>query len=236
MDFRARLLATLRAIQPVLDEPGVLVLGSEVPNLLERDAASTLVISQDVDVGVPVQAHAAVKRRLGEIRGLAASSDEPSVWTPIDAPLIEVKFIGMDPSGIDPMETYVLEDPELPLMVFGPLSLVRPGVRLVIDDLRVPLPRLAGLALEKLVTDRAGEKGARDLLVVAGLLVIAEATDLDELVAAYRGLSPELRHAVRSNLTILSLMEPHASMPDPRPHRARIATLLLQLERGEVEP
>jgi hypothetical protein len=52
MTFRDRLIGTLR-VQPVLEEPGVLIVGSEVPNLLEPDAASTLVVSQDVDVGVP---------------------------------------------------------------------------------------------------------------------------------------------------------------------------------------
>jgi hypothetical protein len=38
MDFRFRLLETLRAIRPVLEEPGVLIAGSEVPNLLEAGA------------------------------------------------------------------------------------------------------------------------------------------------------------------------------------------------------
>ena len=33
--FRDRLLATLRAVEPILEVPGVLVAGSEVPNLLE---------------------------------------------------------------------------------------------------------------------------------------------------------------------------------------------------------
>ena len=50
--FRDRLIGTLRLLRPVLEEPGVLVVGSEVPNLLEPEAASTLVVSQDVDVVV----------------------------------------------------------------------------------------------------------------------------------------------------------------------------------------
>jgi hypothetical protein len=82
--FRDRLLATLRAASPVLEEPGVIVVGSEVPNLLEPDAASTLVVSQAVDLAVPVSRHANVKRRLDEIRGLRPSPDEPSVWLPED--------------------------------------------------------------------------------------------------------------------------------------------------------
>jgi hypothetical protein len=53
VSFRDQLIATLRAISPVLEEPGVLVVGSEVPNLLETGAASTLVVSQDVDIGIP---------------------------------------------------------------------------------------------------------------------------------------------------------------------------------------
>jgi len=86
--FRDRLIGTLRLLQPVLDEPGVLVVGSEVPNLLQPDLASTLVVSQD------------------------------------------------------------LEDPELPLMVFGPLGLLRPGPVVQAPGLRIPLPRTAGLIVE----------------------------------------------------------------------------------------
>ena len=82
MTFRERLAATIRAARPVLEEPGVLVVGSEVPNLLEPGAAATLVVSKDLDVGVPVDRHAAVKRRLDELVGLRPSKEEPSVWLP----------------------------------------------------------------------------------------------------------------------------------------------------------
>jgi hypothetical protein len=233
VDFRARLVATLRAVEPVLAEEGVLVLGSQVPNLLQPGSASTLVVSQDVDIGVPVGAHAAVKVRLRSVRDLTPSKDEPSVWVPRRPDLIEVNFIGFDPALTDLTETYVLEDPELPLMVFGPLSLVQQGARASIDGVSVPLPRPAGLALEKLITDRSGEKGARDLLVVAGLFEFMTPADVEELERAYRTLPSDLRHAARSNLTVLSLMAPHAGMPDPRPRRAMIAALLDRLEQGE---
>ena len=63
MTFRERLIGTLRQLQPVLEEPGVLVVGSEVPNLLQQDAASTLVVSQDVGLAVPVDRVEAVKMR-----------------------------------------------------------------------------------------------------------------------------------------------------------------------------
>ena len=59
---------------------------------------------------------------------------------------------------------------------------------------------------------------------------MAAAGDVDELDAAYRTLPAEISHAVRSNLTLLSLLEPRAGMPDPRPWRADIATLLRRLE------
>jgi hypothetical protein len=95
------------------------------------------------------------------------------------------------------------------------------------------VPRPAGLLLEKLVTDRTGEKGDRDLLVALGLLLTARPADLDELDGAYRRLRPELRHSVRSNLTVLSLIEARKGMPDPGPHRAAVAELLGRLERGE---
>lgn len=213
----------------------MLVIGSEVPNLLEPGAAATLVVSQDVDIGVPVERHAAVKEKLASLRGLKPSPEEPSVWVPDDPGLLEINFVGMD-SNRDPMETDVLQDDRLPLLVFGPLALLRSAPKpAIVEGLAVPLPRPAGLTLEKLVTDRTGEKGERDLLVALGMLMLAKPEDLEELVVIYRALSPELKHAVRSNLTILSLMKRHPQMPDPEPERARVAALLSRLDAAERE-
>jgi hypothetical protein len=231
LTFRERLLATLRAVEAVLDVPGVLVAGSEVPNLLELDAASTLVVSQDVDLAIPVAVHDEVKARLDRITRLSPSVDEPSVWVPrADSPeLIEVNFIGLDPAIIEPIDTYEKPDARLPLMVFGPLSLLSAGSILEVNGLRIPLPHPAGLALEKLVSDRTGEKGDRDLLVVAGLLAQMNAAELDQLERLHRTLSAELRHQVRSNLSILSLLDARPGMPDPRPQRPVVDALLTRL-------
>jgi len=68
-----------------------------------------------------------------------------------------------------------------------------------------------------------------------GLLMTAASADLDEFVGAYRRLRPELRHAVRANLTLLSLIDARAGMPDPRPQRAAVATLLQRVEAGTEE-
>jgi len=234
-DFRTRLLKTLRAIEPVLSEPGVLVAGSEVPNLLEPSAAATLVVSQDVDIAVPVERHGKVKDRLRGVNGFSRSEEEPSVWLPLSFGLLEVNFVGMDVSGGRAGETYVLEDSELPLLVFASLSLLRPGKVLSLEGLSVPLPRPAGLILEKLITDRSGEKGDRDLLVALALLLVCEASDREELGSLYRGLPDELRFAARSGLAALSLLEPRVQMPDPVPHRRLVARLLAELEAKEKE-
>lgn len=232
MVFRDRLFATIRAARPVLDGTGVLIVGSEVPNLLEADAASTLVISQDLDIGVPVDRHAAVKERLPELLGqFAPSADEPSVWVPRSSNLLELNFVGIDPTQ-DPADAYILDDDRLPLLVFGALSLIAAGEAVDIDGTTVRMPRPAGLLLEKLVTDRTGEKGDRDLLVALGLLLVARPADFEELEAAYRRLRPELQHVVRSNLTVLSLAGAREGMPDPTMHRADVAGLLGRLERG----
>jgi len=235
IDFRSRLLATLHRLAPVFEEGGVMVVGSQVPNLLQPGVASTLVVSQDVDVGIPVERLAAVKERLAGVDGLRPSPEEPSVWVPESPGLLEVNFLGLDRATRGPADTYVLDDPDLPLMVFGLLSLLEPGPRVDAEGLEVPLPRPAGLLLEKLATERSGEKGDRDLLVALGLLLVAAPADLDEAEQRYRSLDPELRHTVRSNLATLALLPPRAEMPDPRPHRERVAALLDRLEQHEVE-
>jgi hypothetical protein len=84
--------------------------------------------------------------------------------------------------------------------------------------------------LEKLVTDRTGEKGARDLLVVAGLLACGIPVDVDEMAARLETLSADAQHAARSSLTVLSLMVPHPDMPDPIPLRDTVRRLLARLE------
>lgn len=231
MDFRARLLGTLRAIRPVLRVPGVLVAGSEVPNLIEPDARSSLIVSQDVDIALPVDRLGDVKTALREVRGLARSAEEPSVWLPQRGDLIEVNFIGMDARG----DTYLIEDEELPLLVFGHLSLLRPREPLLIEDFPVPVPRPAGLILEKLVTDRSGEKGDRDLLVALALLLVSQPADLTELERMYRSLPPEERYAVRSGLSVLSLAAPLPHMPDPTLHRERVSRVMARLERTESD-
>jgi hypothetical protein len=229
MTFRDRLLGTLRLLQPVLEEPGVLVVGSEVPNLLQPNAAATLVVSQDVDLAIPVDRIGPVTERLRRVRGLTPSTEEPSIFLPSSTDYIEANFLGLDTSIRDASETYVLNDARLPLMVFGPIGLLRPGPVVAIDDLRIPLPRTSDLMVEKLVTDRTGDKGVRDLLVVAGLLGVATPSDVDEVVATVERLSAEARQAVRSSLTVLSLVEPLTDMPNPVPLRAEIRRLLARL-------
>ncbi len=233
MTFRDRLVATLRAATPVLDEPGVMVIGSEVPNLLEPNAASTLVVSQDLDIGIPIAAHARVKKRLADLEGLTPDPEEPSVWVPESDELLEVNFVGIDPEG-EPGDAHVLEDDEFPLMVFGALSLLREGEPAIVEGVRVPLPRIAGLLLEKLLTERVGDKGERDLLVALGLLLVSSEADLVEMEAGFCALPPDLRHAMRSNLTVLSLMDARHAMPDPRPQRERVSCLLQRLEGSDA--
>lgn len=65
------------------------------------------------------------------------------------------------------------------------------------------------------------------------LLVVCDEHDLADLESMYRDLPAEERHATRSGLTVLSLLEPRAQMPDPTPHRARIAPLAALLDRAE---
>jgi hypothetical protein len=57
-------------------------------------------------------------------------------------------------------------------------------------------------------------------------------TDVAHVTALIRSLTPELRHAVRSNLTILSLLGSRPAMPDPRLVRDAVARLLRELEES----
>ncbi len=60
-------------------------------------------------------------------------------------------------------------------------------------------------------------------------------SDFEELEEQFAELPAELRYAVRSNLTVLSLMQGMDGMPDPKDQRARIAEFLARLEELEVE-
>lgn len=82
MTFRDRLFATVAAARAVIEEPGVLIVGFEVPNFLEPGSASTLTVSQDLDIGIPIDRHAAVKSRPGGLQDCRPSADEPSVRLP----------------------------------------------------------------------------------------------------------------------------------------------------------
>jgi hypothetical protein len=232
--FRDRLLATLRAAAPLFEEPGVMVIGSEVPNLLQPGVAATLVVSQDVDIGVPLHAHAGVKARIAHLAAFRPHIEEPSVLVPQEPDLIELNLVGIDAQA-EIGDAYVVEDHVLPLLVFGALRLISAGDPVVIAGVSVPVPRIAGLVLEKLLTDRTGEKGDRDLLVALGLLMVASADDHRDLESEYLALDAESRHAVRSNLTVLALMDKRPDMPDPRPERGRIARVLRSLEALEME-
>jgi len=228
--FRERLLSSLQAVQPVLDVPGVLIGGSQVPNLLEPGAASTLVVSQDVDIVVPVARHEQVKAALSDVQGYSPSSAEGSVWLPDSPDRLEINFIGSDPALRETADTYALEDDRLPLLVFGLLSHLRRGPRLDVEGLRLPLPRPAGLLIEKLLTDRSGLKGERDLLVALGLLLVAQPEDLDELAASFAALEPDQRRAVLSSLALLSLLKPLPQMPDPTTARDKVNLVVQRLE------
>jgi hypothetical protein len=233
--FRDRLIATIREARPVLELPDILVVGSEVPNLLEPDAAATLVVSLDLDIGVPVERHASVKAALDKLAAFHPSPEEPSVWVPRRPELLEINFLGIDRART-PLDVYVREDDRLPLLVFGALSLVQPGRAIDVAGTRVQLPEPAGLLLEKLVTDRTGEKGDRDLLVALGLLTLATEDDLSAFDRQYRSLALDLRHVVRGNLTVLSLLSARDGMPDPAAHRERVADVLARLEAVDGDP
>jgi hypothetical protein len=217
-------------MRPVLAIPGVMVGGSQVPNLLEPDAASTLVVSQDVDLIIPVSRHGEVKQALDRLRGYSPSADEPSVWLPDDPQLLEINFIGLDPSLRQSSDTYVLEDERLPLLVFGLLSSLHEGRWLDVGDVRVGLPRPAGLMIEKLLTERAGLKGQRDLLVALGLLLVSSGDDLEEMAGQFAELTDEQRKSVIGSLAVLSLMTAVPDMPDPAQARQEIAVLIARLE------
>jgi hypothetical protein len=94
--FRDRLVATIREARPVLELPDILVVGSEVPNLLEPDVAATLVVSLDLDIGVPVERHASVKAALDDLAAFHPSPEEPSVWVPRRPELLEINLLGID--------------------------------------------------------------------------------------------------------------------------------------------
>jgi hypothetical protein len=204
--------------------------GSQVPNLLQPDAAATLVVTQDVDLVVPVAAHQQVREALGRVIGYRPSAAEPSVWLPDDPQRLEINFIGCDPSMRETADSYVLEDASLPLLVFGLLGLLRHGATIEASGVRVPLPRPAGLLVEKLLTERAGLKGERDLLVALGLLIQCNEADLVEVTKIFQQLPADARTMLLGNLAVLSLMQPLPGMPDPTRGRAAVEAFIARLQ------
>jgi len=204
--------------------------GSQVPNLLQPGAASTLVVSQDVDLVIPISAHQQVRESLANVKGYRASPDEPSVWLPDDPDRLEINFIGRDPELRETNDSYVLDDPRLPLLVFGLLSFLREGATIEASGIRVPLPRPAGLAVEKLLTERSGLKGERDLLVALGLLMVCDESDLLEIARIFQTMPSEARGMVLGNLAVLSLMQPLPGMPNPTQGREAVDALLKRLK------
>jgi len=204
--------------------------GSQVPNLLEPNAAATLVVSQDVDLVVPVTAHAEVRDALAEVAGYKPSPEEPSVWLPDDPQWLEINFIGSDPGLRENSDSYVLDDSTLPLLVFGLLSLLKEGATIETAGVRVRVPKPAGLLVEKLLTERSGLKGERDLLVAMGLLTQCSESDLGEVETLFEALSADARTMLLGNLDVLSLMHPLPEMPDPMRGREDVQSLIRRLE------
>jgi len=217
-------------MQPVLDVRGVMVGGSQVPNLLEPNAASTLVVSQDVDLVVPVDSHDEVREVLSHVSGYEPSTTEPSVWLPDDPVCLEINFIGRDPKLRESADSYVLDDARLPLLVFGLLGFLREGMTVETEGVRVRLPRPAGLLVEKLLTERTGLKGERDLLVALGLLLHSGAADLTEFAKLYEELPHDSQTLLLSSLAVLSRLRPQSGMPDPEHGRERVDELLARLQ------
>lgn len=50
-----------------------------------------------------------------------------------------------------------------------------------------------------------------------------------EPILGVDGVMAEARHTVRTNLGILALLAPSPGVPDPIPHRARVAAFLARL-------
>jgi hypothetical protein len=86
------------------------------------------------------------------------------------------------------------------------------------------------LLLEKLLTERSGLKGERDLLVALGLLMVSDDADLQEAVKIFSGLTSEQRGTVLGGLAVLSLMKPLPEMPDPSAAREQVVRLIERLE------
>lgn len=198
--------------------------------------ASSLVVSEDLDLGIPGHAHGEVEARLSDMSLFAPFDEELSVWLPQADGLLELNFVGLPELGTPLSALYPVEGKRMNMLVFGTLGLLRPGKVLEIDGLRIPMPQRAGGMLEKLVSERSGLKRDRDLLVVLGILMNADEDDVAQLAEAYASLPDELRHSVRGNLTLLSLLQPVPGMPDPLGQRARVHDLLCRLEAAEAQP
>jgi len=74
----------------------------------------------------------------------------------------------------------------------------------------------------------------RAIQPVLGLLLVSADADLAEFSAMIKLISPEARHVIDSNLSILSLLPARAGMPDPTMERARVNALVRLLAEGKL--
>jgi len=108
---------------------------------------------------------------------------------------------------------------------------LREGETIDAAGVRVPLPKPAGLLIEKLLTERSGLKGERDLLVALGLLMHCREPDVVEVTEIFRQLPSDARTTLLANLAVLSLMRPLPAMPDPVRGRDLVESLLERLRK-----
>ncbi len=226
MGTESALLETVKAARSLIEIPDVLVVGSQVPNLMQPTGSDLLVVSRDLDLAVTRQAIPDVKACLPTLTHFAPSSSEPAVLLPKSGNLLEVNLLGLDR---DCERSYIREDPDLPLVFFGSLSLLKTGPRLVIAGVTVQLPECASLLLEKLATERSGRKGDRDLLVAAGLLGLMRQPEIDRFELLATCADEELRYHIVSNLAILSMLPDVEGMPSAAARRQEISDLVRRL-------
>lgn len=202
--FKQKLLNTLDILKNI---PEIIIIGSEIPNIIylsENIDELNLFVSQDIDIGIPVElADKIIERLTNLLEFYFKSNDEPSVLIPKSVEYLEINFLGIDKKLKNLDDVYIFENKNLSFMVFGNLSLIE-RQEILLAGTKFFIAEPVSLIFEKLLSERNYIKLERDLYVAALLLNNINFTEQrNRIITIFNKFDNERKLLILDNLIFL---------------------------------